>query len=347
MRVDAEGVCSSFQWLGEEYLCLSNNESEAGGSDQRDFRGGFFMRVDGVENDWHQGFLSRDELDQDRYEEEGIYSITWVNEAGSSWRFNVPALARPREKTPISSDQWWSRPAPAFSPAVSGGGIPKGKEDEESLWPASYECANEADSPYPHAPAVFDVNAMGICTGLTLDTEEYERESGPLNSHEAMPEGAFKGGRYCRKQGVDNKWHRGQLEACAVASVERVDFHWALRWTNEAQRSWLIWVLRKVPARAPRLPNVSDGLHGYVGMEVGSCPGFDQGVSFYTPAWPLLDRGLRNFQIGLPSIWLIPDNRDATEPLCPVGTCARDNWPERAPTYRDVFQTIEGGQGTC
>jgi hypothetical protein len=228
------------------------------------------MRVDGVENDWHQGFLSRDESDQDRYEGEGIYSITWVNEAGNSWRFIVPALARPREVARVSNEQWWSRPAPAFSPAVSGGGPPKSKEDEESLWPASYEGVYEADSPYPHAPAVFDVNARGICTGLTLDTEEYERDSGPLSSQEVVLEGAFEGGRYRRKQGVDNEWHRGRLEACAVASVGRGDDCWALRWTNEAHRSWLIWVLRKVPARAPRLPNVSDGLHGYVGMEVRS-----------------------------------------------------------------------------
>jgi hypothetical protein len=28
-----------------------------------------------------------------------------------------------------------------------------------------------------------------------------------------------------------------------------------------------------------------------------------------------------------------------------VGTYARDNWPERGPSYRDVYQNIEGGAG--
>ena len=50
--------------------------------------------------------------------------------------------------------------------------------------------------------------------------------------------------------------------------------------------------------------------------------------------------------IGLPGTWFTPDNFDnPDQPLCPVGTVARDNWPERAPTYRDVFQTVEGGLG--
>ena len=47
-----------------------------------------------------------------------------------------------------------------------------------------------------------------------------------------------------------------------------------------------------------------------------------------------------------PSTWIIPDNTDnTTVPLCPVGTVARDYWPERGPTYSSVFQTVEGGPG--
>ncbi|MHC4758442.1 MAG: hypothetical protein ACYTE8_07270 [Planctomycetota bacterium] len=72
---------------------------------------------------------------------------------------------------------------------------------------------------------------------------------------------------------------------------------------------------------------------------------YGYGVSFYSSVWPLLDEPLAMFQIGLPSTWIIPDNRDFEEPLCPPGTIARDNWPERGPYYRDVFQTIEGGLG--
>jgi hypothetical protein len=41
----------------------------------------------------------------------------------------------------------------------------------------------------------------------------------------------------------------------------------------------------------------------------------------------------------------VPENRKINEPLLPTGTVARDNWPERGPSYRDVFQTIEGGLG--
>jgi hypothetical protein len=79
-------------------------------------------------------------------------------------------------------------------------------------------------------------------------------------------------------------------------------------------------------------------------MKVSVPPeGFGLGVSFYTGFWPLLATPLKSFQIGLPGTWIVPDNRGYEQPLCPQGTFARDNWPERAPSYRDVFQTIEGG----
>jgi len=87
-------------------------------------------------------------------------------------------------------------------------------------------------------------------------------------------------------------------------------------------------------------------LKGYITMRIQPPPdGFGYGISFYSGVWPLLDKPLSNFQIGLPSTWIIPDNRGYNEPLCPPGTIARDNWDERGPSYRDVFQTIEGGLG--
>lgn len=95
---------------------------------------------------------------------------------------------------------------------------------------------------------------------------------------------------------------------------------------------------------APKL--VSQGLEGYISMAVDAPPpGYGCGVSLYANAWPLTKRPLRDFQIGLASIWIVPDNRDVNTPLLPHGTLARDNWPERGPSYRDVFQTIEGGLG--
>jgi hypothetical protein len=94
----------------------------------------------------------------------------------------------------------------------------------------------------------------------------------------------------------------------------------------------------------PRL--VSNGLSGYISMDVPAAPDdFGYGVSLYSTAWPLLERPLRDFQIGLASIWIVPENRSINYPLLPTGTVARDNWPERGPSYRDVFQTIEGGLG--
>lgn len=89
------------------------------------------------------------------------------------------------------------------------------------------------------------------------------------------------------------------------------------------------------------------GLHGYIAYDAPKSPeGYGYGVSFYTAAWALIDQPIANFQIGLPGTWIIPDNLDnETIPLCPKGTLARDNWDERGPTYRDVFQTLEGGLG--
>ena len=91
------------------------------------------------------------------------------------------------------------------------------------------------------------------------------------------------------------------------------------------------------------------GLHGYISFTAErppSRPEFSAGVGFYSAVWPLVGEPLAHFQIGLPSVWIIPDNSDNKDtPLAPVGTYARDHWPNRGPTYEDVFQTIEGGLG--
>ncbi len=112
---------------------------------------------------------------------------------------------------------------------------------------------------------------------------------------------------------------------------------------------WKWWIVvwlaaAGFPAQGPELH--SQGLAGYISMAVPAPPeGYGFGVSLYAAAWPLLERPLRDFQIGLASIWIVPDNRTIEEPLLPTGTVARDNWPERGPSYRDVFQTLEGGLG--
>jgi hypothetical protein len=93
----------------------------------------------------------------------------------------------------------------------------------------------------------------------------------------------------------------------------------------------------------------SRGLHGYISYSADRPPersGFSFGMGFYSAVWPLIDKPIANFQIGLAGSWISPDNSDNKDkPLAPVGTRARDNWPERGPTWGSVFQTLEGGLG--
>ena len=92
----------------------------------------------------------------------------------------------------------------------------------------------------------------------------------------------------------------------------------------------------------------SQGLHGYIGFGHEPPPAgsdYRYGMGFYAAVWPLVDRPLANFQIGLPSAWITPDNADNRDkPLAPEGTRARQ-WKERGPTWGSVFQTVEGGLG--
>jgi len=91
------------------------------------------------------------------------------------------------------------------------------------------------------------------------------------------------------------------------------------------------------------------GLHGYIGYSASRPPDrteYSAGMGFYSAVWPLVTQPIADFQIGLPSAWITPNNSDNKDkPLAPVGTLARDNWPERGPTWDSVFQTVEGGLG--
>jgi hypothetical protein len=96
--------------------------------------------------------------------------------------------------------------------------------------------------------------------------------------------------------------------------------------------------------QAPR--QESNGLWGYINMTPETPPAeFGYGASLYASAWPLLDKPISGFQVGLCSTWILPDNRDFKSPLLPKGTVARDSMPERGPNFWTVFQTIEGGLG--
>lgn len=92
--------------------------------------------------------------------------------------------------------------------------------------------------------------------------------------------------------------------------------------------------------------SMGGGLHGYISMKIAQpSKSYGFGISFYENIFPLLAKPLKSFQIGMPGTWVIPDNRGYEQPLCPHGTLARDHWPQRGPSYRDVFQTIEGSGG--
>ena len=88
------------------------------------------------------------------------------------------------------------------------------------------------------------------------------------------------------------------------------------------------------------------GLRGYIGYSPSSPPaGFGAGMSFYSAVWPLSEEPLY-LQMGLAGSWIVPNNLDnTTTPLAPVGTYARDNWPDLGPTWHNYFQTLEGGLG--
>jgi len=102
------------------------------------------------------------------------------------------------------------------------------------------------------------------------------------------------------------------------------------------------------PATGGNVTSHSQGLHGYIGFgheELPSDGGYSAGMGFYSAVWSLVDQPLENFQIGLPSAWIQPDNSDnKDQPLAPEGTLAR-KWKERGPTWSSVFQTVEGGLG--
>lgn len=104
----------------------------------------------------------------------------------------------------------------------------------------------------------------------------------------------------------------------------------------------------KNQADGGNVKSYSQGLHGYIGFSHEKLPadgGYSAGMGFYAAVWSLVDQPLENFQIGLPSAWIQPDNSDNKDkPLAPEGTLAR-KWKERGPTWSSVFQTVEGGLG--
>jgi len=98
---------------------------------------------------------------------------------------------------------------------------------------------------------------------------------------------------------------------------------------------------------APVLPQQSGGLTGYLSALINDNTPDDAhgyGFSYYTSVYTLSPEQTAGTQLGW-GWWIIPDNTTFGSALCPVGTYARDQLPDRGPTWSSVFQTIEGGMG--
>ncbi|MFK7767938.1 MAG: hypothetical protein AB8B55_12010 [Mariniblastus sp.] len=219
--------------------------------------------------------------------------------------------------------------------------------------------------------AIVLVSCLGDGQAFSQDRRQDRKQTGSLD--EAAVVGIY------RRSPVENGWHDGKIEVVNAGGKRR------LQWINKAGVKWDLVpdLANKILKTGPTnpyfengqtefeidirnekvvgfwfqnslfvkdgvkiLPQLSQGFHGYISMKTQSPPkGFGYGASFYVSVWPLLEDPISQFQIGLPSTWITPDNRDFKKPLCPPGTMARDNWPERGPYYESVFQTIEGGLG--
>lgn len=112
--------------------------------------------------------------------------------------------------------------------------------------------------------------------------------------------------------------------------------------------SVVLILLTLTPLASQELSQEDNGLTGHFGVRanLGAPPeGFTHGFSAYGTIHELSSQPTSRTQIGW-GTWLRPDNRGVTSPLCPEGTIARDNWPERGPSYWEVYQSIEGGVGS-
>src|SRR5689334_2007908 len=79
---------------------------------------------------------------------------------------------------------------------------------------------------------------------------------------------------------------------------------------------FIFFSLLSLPGKAQE--ELSGGLNGYISAGITNPPqDYGFGVSFYVSSWALLDKPIAYFQVGLPSTWIVPDNTDFNEALCP------------------------------
>ena len=76
---------------------------------------------------------------------------------------------------------------------------------------------------------------------------------------------------------------------------------------------------RPANAGQERLTAHSRGLHGYIGFSAAVPPErseFSAGMGFYSAVWPLIDRPLANFQIGLAGSYLWCRPKGSRQAMC-------------------------------
>ena len=86
-----------------------------------------------------------------------------------------------------------------------------------------------------------------------------------------------------------------------------------LPWTCEGKEN----TANKESERAGVVIAHSRGLHGYIGYSASRPPDratYSAGMGFYSAVWPLIAEPIADFQIGLPSAWITPDNSDNKVP---------------------------------
>lgn len=116
------------------------------------------------------------------------------------------------------------------------------------------------------------------------------------------------------------------------------------------------YVLELKPGGALRGDNTSEGGPGYyvtADLKIPFPDNFRSGFGWYSTAWSISSSQIDNFQLGLSSTWIVPDNSTVSastaQKLCETGT---DAWVKNAAsdpksgTYGlFLFQTIEGSLG--
>ncbi len=127
----------------------------------------------------------------------------------------------------------------------------------------------------------------------------------------------------------------------------------------------LLPVSDPVPARAASFnsqggilgstaPTGGPGFYVTANFQGGPIPdGYRSGFGWYSTLWPLTETQVDNFQLGLSSTWIVPNNPDVSastaQQLCKTGT---DTWVRNAASNPNngtyglfLFQTLEGSLG--